>query len=90
MKAFSELFWHYFHIFLVFKGHYSKSIPHEKRKVICEQFGKALHLPISIVHLLLSGIVSIDQLNGLNLSALGTVENISEDEILNTFSHLTA
>ena len=90
MKTFSELFWHYFHIFLVFKGHYSKNIPHEKRKVICEQFGKALHLPTSIVHLLLSGIVSVEQLSGLNLSALGTVENISEEEIVDTFSHLIA
>ncbi len=74
---------------MVFRGNYSKCAPRQKRDVVCEQFGKALHLPASIVRLLQSEIVSMDQLNGLNQSAMGTVKSISEDNIVNVFSHLT-
>ena len=88
MKAFSQLFWHYLKIYMVFKGHYSKNIPHLARKIICEQFGKSLHLPNSIIHLLQSEIVSIDQLEGIDKSTLGAVRTISKDEVINTFSHL--
>ena len=73
---------------MVFKGHYSKNIPHLARKIICEQFGKSLHLPNSIIHLLQSEIVSIDQLEGIDKSTLGAVRTISKDEVINTFSHL--
>ncbi len=89
MKSFTELFWHYFHIYLVFKEHYLKNIPQDKRKVICEQFGKELHLPERIVCLLKSGVVGLNQLDGLDPSTLGAVETISEEKIINAFSHLT-
>ncbi len=72
---------------MVYKGRYSKNIPKPRRNVLCEQFGKALHIPTSIIALLQSGTVSIDQLDGLSQSAIGAVKSISEDEIVNTFSH---
>ncbi|KKK40468.1 MAG: hypothetical protein Lokiarch_51090 [Candidatus Lokiarchaeum sp. GC14_75] len=89
MKRFSKLFWYYFHIFLVFKGHYSKNVSRQKRKEICEDFCDILHLPASVLHLLLLEGVNSDQLKKVNILTLGEVKNISEDEILNTFSHLT-
>ncbi len=89
MKAFSKLFWHYFHIYIVFMGHYSKNVPRQKRKVVCEEFGKVLDLPASIIHLLQSEEVNVNEINKLNQSTLKTVKHISENEILNTFSHLT-
>ena len=88
MKTFSELFWHYFHIFLVFRGYYSKNIPHEKRKEICEDFCDRLGLPASVLDFLCSEGVGSNQLEKVNISTLGEVEHISEEDILNTFSHL--
>jgi len=88
VKEFSRLFSHYLHIYMVFKGHYSKNIPQQKRKIICEQFVKTLRLPSHMVRLLQSEMLSEEQLNMLDLPALRTVKNISEEEILDTFSQL--
>ena len=62
----------------------------QKRKKICESFCESLHLPANVLRLLQSGIVSSDRLSYLNISTLDMMENISENDIISTFSHLVA
>ncbi|KKM20767.1 hypothetical protein LCGC14_1642150 [marine sediment metagenome] len=73
---------------MIYKGNYSKNIPKQERNVICEQFGKVLQLPSSIVNLLQSEDVNIEQFIGLNQSTMGKIKTLSGNEIIDTFSHL--
>lgn len=90
VRSFIELYQHYFQIYLVWNGYFSKNIPYRIVRRICEDFCEVMHIPSSVLGQLQSKEIGIDELRMIDMGILEMLGQISESEVRRAFSQLTA
>ncbi len=89
VKSFIELYQHYFKIFLISKGYFSKNLPYNKVNEICRSFWEAIHIPPEALEVLQAREIDINMIGKITTKILEFMSQISENDIITTFSQLT-
>ncbi len=87
-KSFVELYQHYFQLFLISKGYFSKNLSYHSLHEICRKFCDIMQFPSNILENLQARDVTLDEFSIINSRVLELMSQISEDDIINAFSKL--
>lgn len=87
-KSFVDLYQHYFRIFLITKGYFSKNLSYKTLQEICRRFSEIIHIPYDILESLHTCGVGLDTISIIDRRVLEVMNRISKDEMINAFSEL--
>jgi len=87
-KSFIELYQHYFRLFLITEGYFSKNLSHHMFHEICRKFCEIIQFPSEVLEGLQAREVGLDDFDVIDGSVLEMMSQISENEIVNAFSQL--
>jgi hypothetical protein len=87
-KSFIELYQHYFRLFLLTKGYFSKNLSYQTVHSICRKFCEIIQFPPEVLEGLQAREVNFDTVGIINEQILEMMSQISEDDIVNAFSQL--
>jgi hypothetical protein len=89
-KNFVELYQHYFRLFLIAKGYFSKNLSYQTFHEICRRFCEIIQFPSEVLEGLQVREVNLEDFSIIENHVLESMSQISENDILNAFSQLTA
>lgn len=87
-KSFVELYQHYFQLFLISKGYFSKNLPYTTFHEICKSFCEITHFPPDVLEHLQAEQVCLKAISIIDRHVLEIMSQISENDIVNAFSQL--
>ncbi len=90
VKSFVELYQHYFQLFLIAKGYFSKNLSHHMFHEICERFCEIIHFPSDVLESLQAREIGLDTIGIIDWRVVEIMAQISGSDIISAFSQLEA
>lgn len=87
-KSFIELYQHYFRLFLVAKGYFSKNLSYNTFHGICRRFCEIIQFPSEILEDLQAERINLDVVRVIDNNIIELMSKVSEDDIITAFSQL--
>ena len=87
-KSFVELYQHYFKLFLITKGCFSKNLSYNTLHEIYKRISEIIHIPYDILENLQTQGVGLNTIDIIDRRVLEVMSKISKNDIANAFSEL--